>query len=185
VLDVAEALAQDQRRDAGRRQWHAEVAAHPAEQLHRRRDPGELGAEGAGVGDHQGRQHQRRGPRPVALADEREQPLAGDDPQPYPELVEDDQRRGREGEDPEQLVAVLGAEDRVGGDPGRIVVGEAGQQARPDHCQQRRQPAAAQQQVTATRQPPVRVTARYSVSTVAGHGAASLRRPRRASAAVT
>ena len=123
VLDAAEALAQDQRRDAGRRQRHAEVAAHPAEQFHRRGYAGELGAEGAGVGDHQCREHKRRGPWPVVLANEREQPLAGDDPQPHPELVEDDQRRGREGEDPEQLVAVLGAEDRVGRDPSRIVVG--------------------------------------------------------------
>src|SRR5206468_5053392 len=93
---------------------------------------------------------------PVVLADQGEQSLAGDDPQPHPELVEDDQRRGREGEDPEQLVAVLGAEDRVGGDPGRVVIGETGQQARPDHGEQRRQAAAAQQQVAAAAAPPAR-----------------------------
>ena len=82
----------------------------------------------------------------VALADQGQQALAGDDPQPHAELVEDDQRRGREGQHPEQLVAVLGAEDRVGGDPGRVVVGEAGEQAGADDRQQRRHRAAAQQQ---------------------------------------
>ena len=95
----------------------------------------------------------------VALADQGQQPLAGDDPQPHPELVEDDQRRGRERQDPEQLVAVLGAEDRVGGDPGRVVVGEAGEQPGPDHRQQRRDAAAAQQQVAAPGEAPVRVAA--------------------------
>ena len=92
---------------------------------------------------------QRRGPLPEALADQRQQPLAGDDPEPHPDLVEDDQRRGREGEDPEQLVAVAGAEDRVGGDPGRVVVGEAGEDAGADHRQQRRDAAGAQQAVAA------------------------------------
>jgi hypothetical protein len=155
VLDVAEVLAQDEGRDAGRRQRHADVTTHSGEQFHRRGDAGELGAKRAGVGDHQRGQDQRSGPRAVVLADEGEQALAGDDAQPHPELVEDDQRRGREGEDPEQLVAVLGAEDRVGRDPGRIIVGEASQQPGSDHCEQRRQAAAAQQQVATAGHPPV------------------------------
>ena len=96
-------------------------------------------------------------PRAVALADQGQQALAGDDPQPHPELVEDDQRRGRQRQHPEQLVAVLGAEDRVGRDPGRVVVGEAGQQPGPDHRQQRRQRPAPQQQLAPPRDPPVDV----------------------------
>lgn len=168
VLDVAEGPAQDQQRDADRRERHADVAADAAEQLAAGRDTGELGAEGASVGDHQGAEDERRRARAIALANQGEQALAGDDAQPHPELVEDDQRRGREGEHPEQLVAVLGAEDRVGGDPGRIVVGEPRQQARADHRQQRRQAARPQQPVATAGQ----VAAGGAVGEVLWHGQA-------------
>ena len=80
----------------------------------------------------------------VVLADQGQQALAGDDAHPHAELVEDDQRRGRERQNPEQLVAVLGAEDRVGGDPGRVVVGEPGQDPRADDGEQSGNCAAAQ-----------------------------------------
>ena len=66
----------------------------------------------------------------VALADQPGEPLPGDDAHPRAELVEEDERAGRERQHPEQLVAVVGAEDRVRRDPGRVVVGEPGEQAR-------------------------------------------------------
>ena len=116
------------------------------------------------------REHERRGPRPVVLADQGQQALAGDDPEPHAELVEDDQRRGREGQNPEQLVAVLGAEDRVGGDPGRVVVGEAGQHARADHGEQRRHPAGTEQEGAAPGQVPVQVATGGAVGAGLWHG---------------
>ena len=106
---------------------------------------------------------QRRGARPEPLPDQGQQPFAGDDAEPHPDLVEDDQRRGRERQHPEQLVAVAGAEDRVGGDPGRVVVGEAGEDAGTDHRQQRRDAAGAQQAVPVPGGPPVDVAAGRAV----------------------
>ena len=166
VLDAAEALAQDESRDADRRERHAEVATHAAEQVHAGGDPGELGAEGAGVGDHESGQDDRGGPLAVALADQCQQALAGDYAEPDAELVKDDQRRGRERQDPEQLVAVLGAEDRVGGDAGGVVVGEAGEQARPDHGEQCRRGSAAEQQRAASGEPPMGVATGGAVGSV-------------------
>jgi len=52
--------------------------------------------------------------------------------------VEDDERRRREEEHPKELVPVARAHDRVRRDPGRIVVGEAREQARPEHHEHRR-----------------------------------------------
>ena len=51
--------------------------------------------------------------------------------------MEEHEGDGGEQEHPQQLVAVVRAEDRVGGDAGRVVVGEAGEQPRTDHRQQR------------------------------------------------
>jgi hypothetical protein len=82
---VAEVLTQDKGRDAERRQRNAEVAAHPAEQIHPRRHPGELGAQRADVGNHQRRQHQPGSA--AAIANECQQPLAGDDSEADTQLV--------------------------------------------------------------------------------------------------
>ena len=60
MLDVAEALAQDERRDAECRERHADIATHPGEEVHTGGDPGELRAERAGVGDDQGGEDERR-----------------------------------------------------------------------------------------------------------------------------
>ena len=61
-----------------------------------------------GIGDHKSGQDHRRCTLAMALADKSEQALAGDYAEPDAELVKDDQRRGRERQHPEQLVAVLG-----------------------------------------------------------------------------
>ena len=76
-------------------------------------------------------------PHAVALAHQADQALAGDDAHPRGQAVEHDQRDGGEQEHPQQLVAVVGAEHRVGGDAGRVVVGEPGEQAGTDDGQQR------------------------------------------------
>ena len=98
----------------------------------------------AGAGDDQGGEDERRGPPPEALADQRQQAFAGDDAEAGTELVEDDQRRGGDDQDPYQLVAVFRPQQRVGRDPGRVVVGEPGQHPGPDHGEQRGQAAASQ-----------------------------------------
>jgi hypothetical protein len=68
----------------------------------------------------------------VAVADQPRQAATGDAAHPRTELVEDNERGGREQQHPEQSVAEVGAEDRIGRDPGRVVVGEAGEHAGPD-----------------------------------------------------
>ena len=50
--------------------------------------------------------------------------------------MEQDQRDGGEQQHPQQLVAVVGAENRVRGDAGRVVIGESGEQTRTDDRQQ-------------------------------------------------
>jgi hypothetical protein len=77
-------------------------------------------------------------PRAETLTYESEQSLARHDAHAGAQLVKDDQRRRREGEDPEQAIAVVGAENRVRRDPSRVVVGQSGQDARPNHREQRR-----------------------------------------------
>ena len=129
MLDAVEAAAQHQQRhdDGGR--GDARVAAQ-TEQLEAGRDAGELGAGRADVGHDEHGEGGAPDPHAVALADEADEPLAGDDAHAGGEAVEHHQGDGGEQEHPQQLVAVLGAEHRVGGDPGRVVVGEAGEQPR-------------------------------------------------------
>ena len=131
MLDAPEPAAHDQRRDQDCRHGHARIAADACE-LRRRSDPGELGASGADVGHEQDRC--RRGGRAmaVAVADQPRQPATGDAAHPRAELVEDDERDGRQQEHPEQAIAEVGAEDRVRRDAGRVVVREAGEHSRPD-----------------------------------------------------
>ena len=57
--------------------------------------------------------------------------------------MEDHERGDREDEDPEELVAVTGAEDRVRRDPGGVVVGEAREDPGAKHGQKRGQPEPA------------------------------------------
>ena len=58
----------------------------------------------------------------VALTDQADQALAGDDAHPRPEAMEDDQRNGRQQQYPQQLVSVLGAQHRVGGNAGGVII---------------------------------------------------------------
>ena len=94
---------------------------------------------------------------PVALADQRKQALAGDDPHPDRQLVKDDERDGRERQHPQQLVSVVRAELRVGRDPGGIVVGETGEDARADDREQHDQRAPADEVAAPANKSPVQV----------------------------
>lgn len=65
-----------------------------------------------------------------------DEPLPGDHTHPR-QAVEHHQRDGGQQQHPQQLIAVVGASTRIGGDAGRIVVGESGQQAGADDGEQR------------------------------------------------
>ena len=121
VLDPAEAALEHEHAHGQRRERHADVAARAGEHLHPGRDAGELRADRPDVRDDERGQREVRTARAVALAHEPHQALAGDDARAHGELVEDDQRHRRQREHPQQPVAVVGAEDRVGRDarPGR------------------------------------------------------------------
>jgi hypothetical protein len=81
----------------------------------------------------------------------------GDDAHPGAELVKDDQSDRRERQDPEKLIAVLGANDGVRGDASWIVVGEAGKDTGTDYCEQGYQRSASQQLRAPEKQAPVQM----------------------------
>src|SRR5205085_11161436 len=68
----------------------------------------------------------------VAPTDQRREAATGDDAHPRAKLVEHDQRDGREKQDPQEPVTEVGAQNRIGRDPSRIVVGKTREDARPD-----------------------------------------------------
>jgi hypothetical protein len=126
-----ETAAHNQQRDEDRSYGHARVAADAGE-FGSGGDPGELGAGGADVRQEQDGGGRDGGAMAVAVADQPGQAATGDAAHPCAQLMEDDQRDGREQQHPEQPVAEVGAEDRIGRDAGRVVVGEAGENSWPD-----------------------------------------------------
>jgi hypothetical protein len=58
----------------------------------------------------------------VALTDQADQALTGDDAHSRPEAMEDDERNRRQQQHPQQLVSVLGAQHRVRRDAGRVII---------------------------------------------------------------
>ena len=88
----------------------------------------------------------------VAETNDGDQPLPGRDPEPDREVVEQNERGRRDQQRPQKPVAEVGAEDRIGRDPGGIVIGQPGQHARPDDRQQRQQqPALARPETSGAR----------------------------------
>jgi hypothetical protein len=142
VLDPAKGAPQDQDADRGGGERHAHVAAGARQHLHAGGDARELGADGAEVG------YQQRGQRPVgrpavAFAHQTHEALPGDHACAGGELVEDDQGNRREREHPQQPVPVVRAQDGVRGDSGRVVIGQAREQARAEHRDERKRSGAA------------------------------------------
>ena len=135
VLDAVETAAQHQQGDDQCRRRNAQIAGD-AEQLESGGDAGEFGAGGADVGDDERGQHRTAQPHAVPLPHQADETLPGDDAHPGCQAVEDHERDGGQQQHPQQLVAVIRAEYRVGGDAGRVVVGEAGEQPGADHRQQ-------------------------------------------------
>ena len=113
------------------------ATAPPGQQVGSRREAGELGREGADVGEQERRHHEGGGPVAAGVAYQRDEALARGDPRSRGDLVEDDQGGGGQRQHPDQRVAVVGAEQRVRRDPGRIVVGEPGEEPRADDRDER------------------------------------------------
>src|SRR5207302_8482098 len=80
----------------------------------------------------------------ISHPDDTDQALAGRAAQPDGEVVEERECERRDQQSPKEPVTEVGAEDRVGGDPGGVVVGQAGQNSRAhDRQQSKREPALA------------------------------------------
>jgi hypothetical protein len=142
VFDPVEGAAKDQQGDADRGERHADVAADPAEQVEPSGDAGELGAHRADVGDYEGGHLDARVARAPVQSHQGHKAASGDNAHPRAKQVKDDQRGGRDREHPLQLIAVLGAQDRIGRDAGRVVIREPGEDSRAHHSEQRRDIAA-------------------------------------------
>ena len=129
VLDPVKAASQDKCAHHERRDRHRDRTADSRE-VEAGRDAGEFRSCGAEVRNDQRRGHDDRRPLPVAGANERDEAGSGDDSEASAELVEDHECCDRDQQHPQQLVAVTGPRDRVRRDPGGVVVGEAGEEAR-------------------------------------------------------
>ena len=119
---VAGPSEQDDHPDRG--QERAQRDRHP-EQGQGRADARELGDRVAQVRREHRQDREGRPANAVALADQAGQAVAGREAEASAGLLGDHQRELRDEQDPEQVIAELGAGDRVGGDPTGVVVGEA------------------------------------------------------------
>ena len=137
VLETLEGLENDHGGDPHR----SDGDGHPGwdvDELEARGDTGEFRAGRSHVGDDERDEGRDRDTAAEAVADEKHETTARPDPHSCSELVERDQGDRGEREDPEELISVVGSEDRVGGDSRRIVVGEACDHVRAgDHCEGR------------------------------------------------
>ncbi len=100
-------------------------------------DPDELADADAEVGDEHRHGRERRPAHPVLLADQLRQPLSRDCAHPCRHLLHDDEGDGDQHHHPEQVVAVLCADRRVGGDPAGVVAGVGGDQPGPEKGEER------------------------------------------------
>jgi hypothetical protein len=121
VLHPMERPQQDKSRDSESSRGNGRVAAHSRE-IEARGHTGELRTGRADVRDEKGKNSECREANSVPLADETRQPLSCDDTHACAELVKEDERKRREAENPQELVAVVGPEDRIRGDAGCVVV---------------------------------------------------------------
>jgi hypothetical protein len=135
ALDHRVAAPDDDQPDRQRDQRHGCVLGH-VEQLEGGGDAGELGHRGHRIGDQEQQHREGGAPDAEALPDQVGQPLARHDGHAGAHLVDHRQADGDQGEDPEHLVAELGACLGVGGDRAGVVAGVRGDQPRADDRQQ-------------------------------------------------
>ena len=123
MLDPPEAAPQHQRRNTDGGERHTHRTTH-AKQFEPSGESCELGTCCAEVGQYQREKRSTAELHAVALPDQPDDPLTGDHTHPGSETMEQDQRDGGQRQHPQQLISVFSAEHRVGGDAGRVVVGE-------------------------------------------------------------
>ena len=102
-------------------------------------DADELTDADAEVRDEHRQRRERRPADAVVLADQLREALAGDRPHPRGHLLDDDQRHRDHDHHPEQVVAELRTDGRVGRDSACIVAGVRGDQARAEEREQGQQ----------------------------------------------
>jgi hypothetical protein len=110
-------------------------------------DAGELGADRTEVGQHEQRAGHLGCRVAVACSDHSDEALAAAYRKPDGQQMKENKQRCGDQDGPQELVAEIGAQDRVGRDARRIVVGKSGEHARSDYGDQGRQaraPAASE-----------------------------------------
>jgi hypothetical protein len=138
MLDPVKTAAEHEQRDPQRRYRDACIPAH-SRQLEACGDAGELCGRRSEIRD-QKRAHDDGGRwAPIALSHERHQAPPRHKAHSRSELVEDNQRAGREDDDPQELVAEARTEDRVRRDACRVVVRESGEETRSEHGEKGRE----------------------------------------------
>ena len=97
----------------------------------------------AEVRDQDGARRDHRPADPVLLADQLGEPLAGHHAHAGGQQLHDRQRDRDQDDRPQQVVAVFGADRRVGRDPARVVAGVGGDQPRAEQPEEREHRGAA------------------------------------------
>ena len=133
-------MRSSQTRDRGDR--HRHLAAHAGE-TQRRADADELRDADADVRDQHRAGGEQRPAHAVLLADQLCQALAGHGAHPRGHLLHHDQRDRDHDHHPQQVVAVLGADGRVGGDAAGVVAGVCSDQAGAEECERGDEPRGA------------------------------------------
>ena len=131
VLHAAVAAEGDEADDDDRGDGRADLGRH-AEEAERRPDPGELGDRRSQVRGEHDDGRERAPAHAPALADQAHQPLARGEPEAGAHLLREEQDDLAREDHPQERVAELGPDDRVGRDAARVVVGEAADEARPE-----------------------------------------------------
>jgi hypothetical protein len=121
VLYPVERPQQDKCRDRDSSHRDRGVAAYACE-IEARGHTGELCAGRTDVRDEKRKHSECRRANSVPLAHETRQPLTRDDSHACTEFVEENERKRRDAENPQELVAVVGPKDRICGDAGCVVV---------------------------------------------------------------
>jgi hypothetical protein len=129
MLDSPEAPFDDEGRHQDRCERHAEVARHSC-QAETRCDTRELRSCGADVRSYEDSRRRHCCAPAVLDANQAGEASPRHDAKAGSQLVEDDERHRREQQHPQQAVTEVGPQDRVGRDPGGVVVREARKETR-------------------------------------------------------
>ncbi len=129
-----------QPQDDGGRQHRQGPPWNRDDERARLRDGGDVGADIDGVRDHH-QKHDADQDRPrIVVLDDPGQALAGDGADPAAGLLDRQEQRDLVERRPQLPESELRARLRIGGDPGRIVIGGAGDQARAQHLEESKRP---------------------------------------------